>query len=149
MTRSPPPFERDGGFFRSVIDAKARLEMKHDPTIRAPSKSTTSCRSVRSPQGTDRVLFEPSDFPAIAHCFQESVFDLGRPRDVDYARNSGHSFCVVLWRIQNPGEPYACPQIILAQMQAWNINPNALKSGHRLTVRLSMGLAERQQRHDD
>ena len=120
--------------------------MKHDPTIRTPPKSTTSCRSVRSPQRTDRVLLKPSDFAAIAHRLQESVFDDGRPRDVDYARNSGHSFCVVPWRIQNPGEPYACPQIILAQMQARNIDPDALKSGYSLTLRLSMGLAERQQR---
>ena len=33
-------------------------------------------------------------------------------------------------------------------MQALNIDPDALKSGYYLTLRLSMGFAERQQRHD-
>src|SRR5271154_5939062 len=104
--------ERLGGLFRLAIDAKAGFEMKHDPTIRAPTKSTASCRSISSPQRTDGVLLKPSYFAAIGHCLQEAVFDDGRRRYVDYARNSGHCFCAIPWRIQNPGEPCACPQVV-------------------------------------
>ncbi len=122
--------------------------MKHDPTIRTPPKRAASRRSIRSPQRTDRVLLKPSDFTAIAHRLQKSVFDDRRPRNVNYARNSGYSFCVVPWRIEHPRESGARPQIILAQVQARNINSDALESRYYLALRLSMDFAERQQRHN-
>ena len=146
--RRPPSFESEGGHFRSVIDANAGIEIKHDQTIRAPLKSTASCRSVRSPQRTDGVLLKPSYCAVITHRLHKSILDNWRPRNVDYRRDSPHCFCVVPWFIRNHGEFCARPEIILAQMQAWNINPDALKSGYCLTLRLPMGLAERQQHHD-
>src|SRR5208283_3768727 len=142
--KKPASLVRVGGLFRLVIDAKARLEMKHDPTIRAPPKTTASCRSIRSPQRTDRVLLKPSYFAVVGHRLQESVFNDGWPGDVDYSRDLPDCFCAISRRIQHPREPCARTQIILAQVQPRNIDPHALKSGYRLTLRLSMRLAERQ-----
>jgi hypothetical protein len=79
--------KRSAAFFRLVIDGNAGIKIKHDPTIRTPSKNTASCRSIRSPQRTDGVLLKPSYFAAIAHCLQETVFDDGRPRNIDYGGN--------------------------------------------------------------
>jgi len=79
------PLEGTTGCSRLIIDANPGLRIEHDPTIRTPPKSTPPCASVRSPQRTDGVLLKPSYFTTIAHCLQESVFDDGWPRNVDYA----------------------------------------------------------------
>ena len=139
-TEKAASLERLGGLFRLVIDAKAGFEMKHDPTIRTPTKSTASCRSISSPQRTDGVLLKPSYFAVIGHCLQEAVFDDGRRRYVDYARDLGRRFCAIPWRIEHPGKPCACPKIVRPQMQALDIDPDALKTGYDLALRAVHGL---------
>ena len=123
--------------------------MKHDPTIRTALKSTASRRSVRSPQRKDGILLKPSNSAVITHRLQKAVFDDGRPRNVDYGRDSRSlAFASSLGASRIHGNFAPVRRSSAAQMQAWNINPDALKSGYCLTLRLPMGLAERQQRYD-
>ena len=103
------PLEGTAGFFRLVIDAQAGFEMKHDPTIRTPSKRAAACGSINSPQRTHGVLLKPSYFTVIGHCLQESVFDDGRPCYVDYARDLADCFRAISWRIEHPWKPCARP----------------------------------------